>query len=376
MRIEELRNEINKTDKELLSLFLKRMELAGFIGAEKARSGLPVQNLGREKEILYNMSVSSPEEMRPYVRNFFSMLFDISKAYQQSHFCADKEYIRSLLGAMRETAFPSEADVACQGIEGAYSGIAAETLFKAVNITYMKNFEGVFSSVESGLCKYGVLPVDNSTAGSVSEVYSLMQKYKCYIVRSVKLRINHVLLAKKGAALENIREIISHEQAINQCSEFLKKHPKIKVTVCENTAEAAKFVADSGRDDIAAISSQNCALLFGLSSICQNIQNSDNNYTRFICISKNLEIYDGAEKISLVLSTENKAGALYSVLSKFAVSELNLTKLESRPIAGTDFEFLFYLDIEASLKDEKTQNLLSELSASQNFTFLGNYSEI
>ena len=200
--------------------------------------------------------------------------------------------------------FPKHSLVACQGVEGAYSQQACDKFFPAANILYFRTFEGVFQAVEQGLCPYGVLPIENSTHGTVDEVYDLMQRYACYIVRSIKLKIDHVLLTPPGVSLEDVREVFSHEQAIGQCSEFLKAHPNIKVTVCENTAAAAKMVAASGRKDCASISSRCCASLYGLHAAAENIQNSDGNYTRFLCISRKLEIYPGANRISLMMALD------------------------------------------------------------------------
>ena len=242
---------------------------------------------------------------------------------------------------------------------------------------YFNSFSGVFQAVESGLCRYGILPIENSTAGSVNEVYDLMKKHNFYIVRSIKLRIDHNLLAKKGTKLSDIKEIYSHQQALDQCSEFLKSLKGVKITVCENTAVAAKFVAESERNDVAAISSKNCAELYSLSVLSNTVQNNDNNYTRFICISKSLEIYPGADKVSMMFSIAHKPGTLYNVVSRFSTLGLNLTKLESRPMPGKDFEFLFYFDLNASIYDEKVPELLGEFDDEFDpFTFLGSYSEM
>jgi chorismate mutase/prephenate dehydratase len=245
------------------------------------------------------------------------------------------------------------------------------------DIIYFRSFENVFQAVEQGLCDFGLLPIENSSYGSVNSVYDLMRHHNFHIVRSIRLHIDHNLLAKPGTALEDIREIISHEQAIGQCSVFLGNHPEIKVTVCENTASAAKLVAESERRDIAAISSRNCAQLYGLDILSDKLQNSENNYTRFICIAKDLAIYPGADRISLMFSVPHNPGALYRMIAQFAALGLNLTKLESRPIAGRDFEFLFYFDMEASVWSEDVLRLLGECSAAEElFVFLGSYSEM
>ena len=277
----------------------------------------------------------------------------------------------------RKPQLQETANIACQGVEGAYSQIAANALFKNPDVMYMRTFDGVFRAVNSGLCRYGVLPLENSNAGSVTDVYDLMKTHKFFIVRSVKVPINNMLLQKIKTSVEKIKEIYTHEQAARQCSKFLEQNDHIKINLSANTAAAAQFVAESDRTDIAAIASENCIQLYNLTASSKNIQNNNNNFTRFICISKECEIFDNADKISLMLSLENKAGALYEVIKQFAECKLNLIKLESRPIADTDFEFMFYFDVQANIENEDTYNLLLQLKDStKQLVFLGNYSEI
>lgn len=242
---------------------------------------------------------------------------------------------------------------------------------------YFNTFESVFQAVEKGFCRYGILPIENSLYGSVTEVYDLMSKYNFHIARSVRIKIDHALLAKKGTKLSDIREIVSHEQALGQCADFIKSLGDVRVTVYPNTAEAARAVAERGRDDIAALASHDCASLYGLSVLKTNVQNSDNNHTRFICIAKDIEIYPGANRVSLMLTLPHRPGSLYRLMAKFAALGLNLTKLESRPIEGMDFEFMFYFDIEADVCSEAVLGLLGDLdNAPETFNFLGAYSEI
>lgn len=231
--------------------------------------------------------------------------------------------------------------------------------------------------MKAGLCEYGILPIENSAAGSVTEVYDLMKKYDFYIARSIKLKVDHALLVNPGVKMADIAELVSHQQAISQCSQFLKEHPNMKVTVMENTAAAAKYVAGSGRTDVAAISSVGCAELYGLRVLQETIQDTDHNYTRFICISKNLQIFQGSNRISLMFTIPHRPGSLYSIIAKFASLGLNLTKLESRPIPGKDFEFMFYFDLEATPDAPEVLNILSQLERElSNFAFLGGYQEI
>ena len=377
--IAQLRDDINKIDDELVSLFAKRMNTALKIAEYKKENDLPVLNASREREILARVTEKSGDELAMYTKILYSVLFDVSRSYQNLHMANPSKLGETIEKALETTpkCFPQKAVVACQGIEGAYSQQACDKLFSLPSIMYFNRFEGFFQAVAMGMCQYGILPIENSSFGSVNEVYDLMKKYSFFIARSIKLKLNHCLLSKKGVKLSDVKEIYSHEQAIGQCSEFLKSLKDVKVTVCENTAVAAKMVLESGRGDAAAISSLNCAELYGLSVISNEIQNSDNNYTRFICISKNLEIYPGANKISLMMAVPHKPGSLYTMISKFSALGLNLTKLESRPIPGSDFEFMFYFDMDASVYSEDVIKLLSELeNGPELFVFLGSYYEI
>ena len=379
MDLQEARNSISRIDEELTSLFVKRMELSREIAAYKKDNHMSVFDRSREREVVNHVCDLAGKDFESYIRVLYGTLLDVSRSYQRQLIGASSSLKEQVQEAIRNTdpVFPSRAVVACQGVEGAYSQNACDKLFSLPNIMYFNSFSGVFQAVESGLCRYGILPIENSTAGSVNEVYDLMKKHNFYIVRSIKLRIDHNLLAKKGTKLSDIKEIYSHQQALDQCSEFLKSLNGVKITVCENTAVAAKFVAESERNDVAAISSKNCAELYSLSVLSNMVQNNDNNYTRFICISKSLEIYPGADKISMMFSIAHKPGALYNVVSRFSTLGLNLTKLESRPMPGKDFEFLFYFDLNASIYDEKVPELLGEFDDEfDQFTFLGSYSEM
>lgn len=377
MEIQKLRNEIDAIDSELVRLFEKRMETAAGIAEYKMTNGLPISDQSREREVINKVTADVKPEFSGYAKVLYQTLFDVSRSYQRkittkkSGLCEKIEKITAETPQLR----PERAVVACQGVEGAYSQHACDKIFTYPSIMYFGGFEDIFKAVDSGLCRYGVLPLENSSAGSVNQVYDLMNKYKFYITHSTKLCIEHTLLASEGASISGIKEIYSHEQAISQCSDFIKE-TGVKVNVCKNTAEAAKLVADSGRTDVAAIGSKDCAELYGLSILSCNVQNTQNNYTRFICIAKNPEIYPGAKKTSIMLTIAHKPGSLYSIIARFAALGLNLTKLESRPIAGSDFEFMFYFDIDASVYSPELKSLISELeNDGEEFNYLGSYTE-
>lgn len=377
MELKDLRDRLDSIDDQMTQLFKQRMETVKEVAEYKRQHNTPVLASGREREILYRVTGIAGPELEEYTKILYATLMELSRDYQEDRLtCGDSKLCGDILSAMEHTgSFPTRAIVACQGAEGAYSQMACDKLFSLPQIMYCSRFDGVFRAVESGMCRYGILPIENSSAGSVTEVYDLMEKYHCKIVRSLKLKIEHCLLARPGASLSSIKEVVAHEQALNQCSDFLKEHG-IKVTVFSNNATAAQYVAESGRDDLAAIASQSCADLYGLRCLTDHIANTDHNYTRFICISRELEIFDGADRITFVTSAPHRPGSLYSLIAKFATRGLNICKLESRPIPGKDFEFRFYFDVEASVKSQDTQTILRQLEKEDFFTFLGAYSEV
>lgn len=380
MNLEELRAEIDTIDDNLLQDFAQRMNVVGQIGLEKKSEGLPTLDPAREREKLADIVTKLPPEMEQYGYTLWSMLFEISRSYQSSLNPQPSALRKDIERAIADTQplFPPAATVACQGVEGAYSQLACEKLFKHPQVMYFKTFESVFSAIENGFCDYAVLPLENSTAGSVKEIYDLMLSHSSFkIVRSTRLKVDHNLVAKKGTKMSDIKEIFSHPQAISQCAKFLDAMPSVKITACENTAAAAEAVAKSERTDVAAISSYNCVELYGLERLAADIQDRSNNYTRFICISKKLEIYPGADKTSLMLVLPHRPGALYQILGRFYALGMNLIKLESRPLPDREFEFMFYFDLETSVYSDEFIRLVDDLDAiCEEFQYLGSYSEV
>ena len=379
MDLSKIRENIDVIDDEIAQLYAKRMNLVKQVSEAKKQSGKAVNDPDRERNILLRVTDKVGEDIQVYLKRVFETMFETSKAYQTMNAEYKSEIGEKIKDALNkgEINFPVKAKVACQGVAGAYSGIAADRLFELADITYFKNFDGVFQAVEKGFCKYGVLPIENSSAGSVNQVYDLMKAHKFYIVKSLRVSINHNLIVNKDTSIKDIKEIFSHEQALTQCKKYLEKFPFAKITACPNTAVAAKMLAESGRKDAAAISSRECADLYGLKLLETNVQDSDNNYTRFILIAKDMEFYAGANKISIMTTLpQNAPGSLNKLLAKFSNLGINLTKLESRPIVGSGFEFMFYFDFECDIKSKGVQNLLIELdNSTEQFTFLGAYSE-
>ena len=380
MELQELRSKIDEIDAQLTKLFEARMDVAAEIGAWKRENHMPVLDAARERDKLNAIAAESREDMQTYTQMLYSMIFELSRSHQ-SDLIRQKSSLREQAErAIEETPrlFPTSPIIACQGTEGAYSQIAGTRMFKSPKIMYFKSFDSVFSAIESGFCQYGILPIENSSAGSVKKVYDLMLRHNFYVVRSCRLKIDHNLLAAPGVKKEDIREIFSHQQALDQCAGYLEQFgPDVKITRCENTAMAAEAVAKSGRHDIAAIASYDCASLYGLKCLESDIQDRGNNYTRFICISKKLEIYPGANRTTVMMTLPHRPGSLCRALSRFYSLGINITKLESRPLPERDFQFMFYFDLETSVYSGEFGRMIDDLdSISEDFRYLGSYSEV
>jgi chorismate mutase/prephenate dehydratase len=378
MNLETIRCETDKIDDEIAVLFERRLKLVESVAQVKKETNASILKPTREREIVGRLTHEREGMTADYLKLLFTTIFDISRSHQIVLTDRSSKTAEAIVQALATTPqlFPKNADVACQGTEGANSTFACEKLFVRPTILYFNNFDSIFSAVDKGLCRYGILPVENSLHGTVTNVYDLMRKNHFYIVRSVKLKITHALLAKPGVRLNDVKAVYSHEQALAQCSQFLKDR-SYEIQVYENTALAAKFVSESPRNDIAAIASMNCSELYGLDILDDSIQNSANNYTRFICISKKLEIFPGAKKISLVVTVPHRPGSLYHLMTKFSTLGINLTKLESRPIPDRDFEFMFYFDLDVSVYDDVVAKLFSLLeNGTDHFVFLGCYAEV
>lgn len=377
---EEIRAEIDSIDDQIADLYLRRLRAVNDAAAAKQASGKRVHDPAREREILARVAAKLGPGLVNDAVLLFNTIFSLSRARQRSLLLGASPLVQSIRDAIARTPgeFPSQATIACQGTDGAYSQIATSALFPIPTLLFFSSFDDVFSAVEKGMCRYGILPVENSTAGSVTAVYDQMVRHRFHVVRAIRQRIDHVLLAPPGVSFSDVREVTSHAHALAQCSDFLHAHRSIRQTPAVNTAVAARTLAASGRRDLAVIASRPCADLYGLSVIHENISNSQSNYTRFLCISKNLEIYPDSRKFSIMMSLPHRPGALGAILDRFTAVGVNLTKLESRPIPGMDFEFRFTFDFEARPGDEQVLKLLAELAADpeiEHFTFLGAYAE-
>lgn len=376
MSLDEIRKEIDHIDKELIRLFCQRMECSKKVAENKSQNNIPILNVKREKEIL-NHVFTEAGEYSESTRLLYSTILELSRALQHDMLGSGAELRNTILNAQNNIPFnASDVRLACFGKEGTFAHAAARKVFPHVEPIFCGKFRNVFEAVSKGEAEFGIIPIENSSAGSVIDVYDLMLEYRFYICTAVDIPINECLAVLPDTKLEDIQTVYSHPQALAQCAEFLNTY-NLQSLPYESTALAATMVAEKKNKAYAAICSEEGAENSGLEILRKNIQTNKNNCTRFIVISKNLSIPDNAEKISLCFSLPHVTGSLYSTLCRFAAHGLNLTKIESRPMVGKAFEYLFYLDFTGNVHNEPVLNLLCALSDEMaEFSFLGNYKEV
>lgn len=366
-----VRQDIDAIDKQLLPLFLQRMKCSERVAEIKRGSGTPVLNPQREQEILDRVR-GQAGEYGPSAAALYAAIMEISRA-RQHQLLGGGEELRAMERTAKREMPGAPAQVVCQGVEGAYSHQAALRLFGEAPISFVPSFAQVFEQVRGSDGVWGVVPVENSAAGSVTAVYDLILRYRFFIVGAAAVRVSHCLAAFPGSG--EIRTVVSHPQALAQCSEYIGLRG-LKAQEYSNTAAAAKYVAEEKPEGTAAICSKEAAEKYGLAVLEENIQNEKDNTTRFVVISKEPVFENKANKISLCFSIPHKSGALHSVLQRFALCGLNMTKIESRPIPGKAFEYDFYLDFTGNIHERDTLDLICSLHDElPRFSFLGNYSE-
>lgn len=377
MGIEDIRKEIDSIDGKLIELFSKRMSAVQKVAEIKFGEGLPIFNLEREKQIREMAAAQVPPDVANYADSLYSYIFELSR-------CRQREIIREkgasdgvFAKLLREKVSPVlQPRVVVQGVEGAYSSETADILYPGADVSYTASWEQAVSEVENGEADYAVLPIENSAAGSVLEVYDLLLKYNLFIVKACPVYVNHCLLGVRGTNIKNIRKVYTHPHAFPQCKSFFSQNHRLEKIPYINTALAAKMVAQEGSFEKAAIASRECAHLYGLDILAESIQDCEDNCTRFVAVSKRLEIPEEANKISIAFTLPHVAGSLYRLLSRFALNGINVSKIESRPNKNRKFEYFFYLDFASNLKSRTTMNLLSSLQEElPSFTFFGNYYE-
>lgn len=374
MDLLECRNKLDVIDKQIVKLFEERMDICGKVAETKIASGKAVYDAEREKQKLDAVSAMADSEFNQVaVRELFTQMMSISRKYQYSILAEHGRVMK--LGFERLDRLPMEGvRVVHQGVEGAYSHAAAIQYFgKDAEIYHVARFEDAMKEVQLGNADYAVMPIENSSAGAVIDMYDLLTRYDNYIVAETFLPVNHALLGVPGAKLSDVKTVFSHPQALMQCSTFLNDNGLKQISV-ENTAVAAKRVVEEGDKSQAAIASEIAGQLYGMELLKPSIQNNQGNTTRFVILANRKVYRKDAGKISLCFELPHTSGSLYNMLGNFIFNHVNMMMIESRPIPGRNWEYRFFVDIEGNLQDNGVKNALRGIGAeAQNFKILGNY---
>ena len=373
--LSQIRKKIDETDEEILRLFERRMELTGQVARYKIETGKQVFDPEREVSKLKKLRGEASNEFNARgVQEVFQQLMTISRK-RQYQLLTEYGAPDPVDYTQTDALDISHARVVFQGVEGAYSFAAMKTFFDdTIESSHVETWKEAMQMVADREADYGVLPIENSTAGSVSDIYDLMVEFPNYIVGEQIIRVEHTLMGLPGSSLEDIRTVFSHPQGLAQCREYLEGHPSWKQEKVLNTAMAAEKVARDGDRTQAAIASRYAAEHFGLKILEEGCLSGATNATRFIIISNRKCFVKSAEKISICIELPHSSGTLYNILGHFIYNGLNMTKIESRPIRGKNWEYRFFIDFEGNLKDPAVKNALrgieSEASA---LRLLGNY---
>ena len=373
MELEKIRKELDEVDRQIVELYEKRMALACEVAESKRTSGKNVFDKAREDAKLKSVSglVKKPE-YRQGVQDLFGQLMGSSRKLQYSILASDD---KGSLPFAPVDALNKKAAVVFQGAEGSYSEEAAHTFFsETAEFFHTDTFRNAMLALDEGRAEYAVLPIENSTAGIVSEIYDLMAEFEHYIVGEQMIKIEHCLLGCEGTTLDSIHTVYSHPQSLMQSERFLRSYPEWKIISMSNNAFAAKKVADEKDISQAAIAGEHAAKVYGLDIIQKGVNHSDTNTTRFIVVSNRKIFVKNAKKISLCFEVPDESGSLYRMLSHFIYNNINMKKIESRPIEGRNWEYRFFLDFEGNLSDPGVKNALCGLrEEARSLRILGNY---
>ncbi len=369
MNLEETRKEINELNKQLLELFQRRMDCSQAVAEYKKSVGMPVYDGAREQLILDFAKDMAEDKYKPYAVDFFSNIMAISRDYQTELLC-DKS-------AAPCPVFAEDIDpslIVYQGTDGSYSSEVVSQCFAGKPSVAVKTFEDVFKKLLETKGAFGVLPIENSSTGAITDIYTLMTKYKFYITAEKIIKIDHNLLGLPSAKISEVEEIYSHPQAFMQCSDYLSTLGDIKQIPHYNTAISAKKIAESGDRRLAAIGSAAAAKLYGLKILKGPINNNNHNFTRFVIISPEMIIPKNASKVSVMFVTHHESGALMRCLRAFAKKELNLIRLESRPHPDKEWQYMFFADFEGDFNKSDIADIIPYIEKETLYLqFMGNY---
>ena len=373
--LEELRVRLDEIDDQIVNLYEQRMEICAHVGEYKIQTGKKVLDRQREKEKLENVAgkASNPFNKKG-VTELYEQLMSMSRKLQY------EQLVKA--GALGRLPFiqvdsldADQARVVFPGTEGAYSEAAMKRYFgENCNSFYVRTFREAMEAIEDGAADFAVLPIENSTAGAVDEMYDLLVEFENYIVGETVIPIRHTLSGLPGASLKDVKTVYSKGVALMQTSRFLDSHSNWQRINVANTAIAAEKVLKDEDKSQAAVCSAYAAKIHGLTVLADNINDNEHNSTRFIVVTNQKIFLKHASKISICLEVSHESGSLYRVLSHFIYNDLNMTKIESRPIEGRDWEYRFFIDFEGNMADGAVKNAIRGLREEcRNLRILGNY---
>ena len=373
--LEELRNELDRIDSQIIQLYEERMSVCEEVGEIKIEEGRKVFDRNREQQKLAQVTREAKD---PFYKKGLTELFEqlMSQSRKLQYQLLTKK------GALGRLPFigVEELDwknsrVVFQGTDGAYSQAAMHKFFsKDVNSFHVQTFRDAMEAIEEGSADFAVLPIENSSAGMVSEMYDLLEEFENYIVGEVILPINHYLVGTENTTLESIERVYSHPQALMQCSKFLDRHGSWQQIGAANTAVAAKKILNENDPTQAAICSEHAAEIYGLKILEEKINHNHNNSTRFIVVTNQKIFLKRAQKISICFEGMHESGSLYHMLSHFIYNGINMNHIESRPVQGKNWEYRFFVDFEGNMGDAAVKNAIRGLrEESKSLKILGNY---
>lgn len=375
LNLENIRERIDKTDKEIVRLFEERMQIVKEVAEFKISTNKPVLDKEREKEKIAALTKMATDSFNQHgIEELFIQIMAISRKLQYK-ILAQHGISSSIHFDEVKKIEKQKVKVAFQGVEGAYSQAAMFQYFgDNIESFHVQTFSDAMKAASEQRADYAVLPIENSSAGMVSDVYDLLMEYDVTIVGECYLKVEHALLGLPNAKLSDIRTVYSHPQGLMQCSKYLEQHREWQQISQVNTAVSAKRVVEDGDPSKAAIASALAGNIYGLEVLERGVNDNKNNTTRFIVVS-NKKIYkDDANKVSVCFEIAHESGSLYNILSHFIYNNLNMTKIESRPIPGRNWEYRFYVDFEGSLSDSGVKNALNGIEAEASLLkILGNY---
>lgn len=385
MNLSECRNEIDKIDKELVELFEKRMNVAINVAKYKIENNIPIFNGAREAEVIEkNIKRLNNKEYSNLTEKFFTYLMELSRSLQADIIDQNNKN-DNMIGSIEENISTNEnkrnlknIKIGYQGVKGSFSEEAMIKYFGENHTTTdYEEFEDVFLALKNNEIDYGILPIENSCTGAITTVYDLLVKYGLYIVGEECIKIDQNLIGIKGSKFEDIKEIYSHPQGFEQSSEFLNKQNNLRLIPFYNTAISAKYVSELNDKSKAAIASLRAAQIYGLNVIQKEINDKDNNHTKFIIVGRKLESSKECNKITVVFSLDNKAGTLYNLLRYFAENNINMIKIESRPTKNEPWQYLLYVDFEGNIENEDVKKAIKLIEEkSEYFKLLGSYKRV